>query len=70
VLVAVGLEVIHLVTVLYLAHKAGELSAAYGALGTALVVLLWLYLLSRLIVAAAFLNATIWERGNTETADT
>ncbi len=62
--VAVGLEVIHLVTVLYLAHKAGELSAAYGALGTALVLLLWLYLLSRLIVAAAFLNATLWERGH------
>lgn len=51
-------------TVLYLAHKAGQLSAAYGALGTALVILLWLYLLSRLIVASAFLNATLWERAN------
>jgi uncharacterized BrkB/YihY/UPF0761 family membrane protein len=60
--VAVGLEVIHLVTVLYLSHKAGQVSAAYGALGTALILLLWLYLLSRLIVASAFLNATLWER--------
>ncbi len=53
---------IHLVTVLYLSHKAGQVSAAYGALGTALILLLWLYLLSRLIVASAFLNATLWER--------
>ncbi len=62
ILVAAGLEVIHLVTVLYLAHKASQFSAAYGTLGTALIVLLWLYLLSRLIVASAFLNATLWER--------
>ena len=68
--VAVGLEVIHLVTVLYLSHKAGQVSAAYGALGTALILLLWLYLLSRLIVASAFLNATLWERGKGEAAGT
>ena len=64
-----GLEVIHLVTVLYLAHKAGQFSAAYGALGTALIVLLWLYLLSRLIVASAFLNATLWERATDSAAN-
>ncbi len=62
IVVALGLEVIHLVTVLYLAHKASQFSAAYGALGTALILLLWLYLLSRLIVASAFMNATLWER--------
>jgi membrane protein len=61
ILVAVGLEVIHLATVLYIANKAARASAAYGALGTALVLLLWLYLLGRLIVASAFLNATVWE---------
>jgi uncharacterized BrkB/YihY/UPF0761 family membrane protein len=61
VLVAVGMEAIHLATVLYFSHKAEQASASYGALGTSLVLLLWLYLLGRLIVAAAFLNATIWE---------
>jgi uncharacterized BrkB/YihY/UPF0761 family membrane protein len=62
VLVAAGMEVIHLATVLYLSHKAEQASASYGALGTSLVLLLWLYMLGRLIVAAAFLNATIYEQ--------
>jgi uncharacterized BrkB/YihY/UPF0761 family membrane protein len=62
VLVAAGMEVIHLATVLYISHKAEEASASYGALGISLVLLLWLYMLGRLIVAAAFLNATIWEQ--------
>jgi uncharacterized BrkB/YihY/UPF0761 family membrane protein len=60
-LVAVGMEGIHLATVLYLSHKAETVSASYGALGIALVLLLWLYLIGRLIVASAFLNATVWE---------
>jgi uncharacterized BrkB/YihY/UPF0761 family membrane protein len=61
ILVAVGMEAIHLATVLYLSHKAEQVSASYGALGISLVLLLWLYFLGRLIVAAAFLNATVWE---------
>lgn len=64
VLMAVGLEAIHLITVLYIDHKAEEVSAAYGSLGIALVILLWLYLLGRLIVASAFLNAAVWEHNN------
>ncbi len=60
-LVAAGMEAIHLATVLYFSHKAEQASASYGALGAALVLLLWLYLLGRLIVAAAFLNAAVWE---------
>ena len=62
VLVAVGMEGIHLATVLYISHKAEQVSASYGALGISLVLLLWLYLLGRLMVASAFLNATVWER--------
>ncbi|HEY7829276.1 MAG TPA: YhjD/YihY/BrkB family envelope integrity protein [Solirubrobacteraceae bacterium] len=62
ILVAVGMEGIHLATVLYISHKAEQVSASYGALGISLVLLLWLYLLGRLIVASAFLNATLWER--------
>jgi uncharacterized BrkB/YihY/UPF0761 family membrane protein len=61
VLVALGMEAIHLATVLYISHKAEQASASYGAIGASLVLLLWLYLLGRLIVAAAFLNATVWE---------
>jgi uncharacterized BrkB/YihY/UPF0761 family membrane protein len=68
ILVAIGMEAIHLATVLYIAHKAERASASYGALGIALVLLLWLYLLGRLIVAAAFLNATVWESRNRQTS--
>jgi membrane protein len=61
VLVALGTQMIHLAVVLYLAPKIGRSSELYGALGAATVILLWLYLLARLIVAAAFLNAALWE---------
>jgi uncharacterized BrkB/YihY/UPF0761 family membrane protein len=60
-LVAFGTEVIHLVVVLYLVPKLGHSSELYGALGSATVILLWLYLLARLLVAAAFLNAALWD---------
>jgi len=62
VLVAVGIEAIHVATVLYISKKAQEASATYGALGLALVLLTWLYLLGRLIVASAFLNVSVWHQ--------
>jgi membrane protein len=61
VLVALGTQLIHLAVVLYLAPKIGRSSELYGTLGAATVLLLWLYLVARLIVAAAFLNAALWE---------
>ena len=66
VLVALGTQMIHLAVVLYLAPKIGRSSELYGALGAATVILLWLYLLARLIVAAAFLNAALWEHREEE----
>jgi uncharacterized BrkB/YihY/UPF0761 family membrane protein len=58
-LVAVGAEVIHAVTVygiaVILSHKTGT----YGAIGIALTLLFWAYLVGRLIVASAVLNAGI-----------
>jgi membrane protein len=62
IVVAVGFQGIHLLTVLWISHKLESASAAYGALGVALVLLLWLYLLGRLIVISAMLNATISAR--------
>jgi uncharacterized BrkB/YihY/UPF0761 family membrane protein len=62
VLVAVGLECLHLFGVLYLAPRIGRSSELYGSLGAATVILLWLYIIARLITASAFLNATLWER--------
>jgi uncharacterized BrkB/YihY/UPF0761 family membrane protein len=57
--VAVGFQGIHLLTALWISRKLESASAAYGALGVALVLLLWLYLLGRLIVISAMLNATL-----------
>ena len=60
-LVALGAQALHLVVVLYLAPKLGRSSELYGTLGTATVILLWLYLVARLVVAAAFFNAALWD---------
>jgi uncharacterized BrkB/YihY/UPF0761 family membrane protein len=59
---AVGVVVLHLVTVVYFSRKLNSASELYGNLGTATVVLLWLYLIARLLVASAVLNATLWDR--------
>jgi uncharacterized BrkB/YihY/UPF0761 family membrane protein len=61
-LIAVGAQILHLFTVLYLAGRLTSSSELYGGLGAAATVLLWLYLIGRLVVAAAVLNATMWER--------
>ena len=42
--------------------EARPLLGALRRARTATVILLWLYLLARLLVAAAFLNAALWER--------
>jgi uncharacterized BrkB/YihY/UPF0761 family membrane protein len=41
---------------------AARASTVYGSLGVALTLLVSLFLFARLAVAAAELNATLWER--------
>lgn len=67
--VAVGIELMHVLVVLYLAPKLSRSPSLYGALGGATVVMLWLYLIARLFVLAAFLNATIWDRSHRPPAE-
>jgi len=62
VLVAVGTQVLHVVVVYYFVDRLGRASAVYGGLGVALVVLAWLFLIGQLAVAAAELDAAIWEQ--------
>jgi uncharacterized BrkB/YihY/UPF0761 family membrane protein len=52
----------HLLTVFYFARKISHASETYGALGSAIGILLALYLLGRAMSASAVLNATLWER--------
>jgi uncharacterized BrkB/YihY/UPF0761 family membrane protein len=62
VLVAIGVQVIHLGTVLFIANKLQRASETYGSLGVAFTLLLWLFVVSRVIVASAMLNAALAER--------
>jgi membrane protein len=58
-LMAFGVQVIHLGTVLFIAGKVERASQTYGSLGVAFTLLLWLYVVSRVIVASAMLNAAL-----------
>jgi uncharacterized BrkB/YihY/UPF0761 family membrane protein len=62
VLFAVGLEVMHAVIVYVITPWALAKQGTYGALGVAAALLVGLFLISRLVVAAAVMNATLWER--------
>jgi uncharacterized BrkB/YihY/UPF0761 family membrane protein len=62
IVVAVGIQAVHLTTALFIGAKVARASATYGSLGVAFTVLAWLYILSRIIVASAMLNAARWER--------
>jgi uncharacterized BrkB/YihY/UPF0761 family membrane protein len=61
-LVGAGFEVMQLVTAYFIGPYALAKEGTYGALGVAAALLFALYLVSRLITAAADLNATLWER--------
>jgi uncharacterized BrkB/YihY/UPF0761 family membrane protein len=61
-LIALGMQAVHIAVVFYFAGRLSRASETYGALGVALVVLAWLFLIGRLSVAAADLNAALWEQ--------
>ena len=61
-LFAAGFLLFSLAVRLYFAPRAVRASAVYGSLGVALVLLVSLFLFGRLAVAAAELNATLFER--------
>ena len=58
-LVGAGLQVLHLVSVFFLVNRISSSSQLYGALGAAATVLLWTYLLARVLVGASTLNHTL-----------
>lgn len=62
VLVAIGAQALSLFTVYYLAGQAERATSTYGAIGAALTILLWLFILARLVVAGAMLNAELARR--------
>jgi uncharacterized BrkB/YihY/UPF0761 family membrane protein len=61
-LVAAGIEAIQLCTTLVVAEQVERASATYGSLGVAFAILVWLFVVSRVMVGSAMLNAALWER--------
>jgi|SoiMethySBSTD1v2_1073268.scaffolds.fasta_scaffold144096_2 membrane protein len=61
-LFAIGMEALHIATVVWFPHHLESKSDVYGTLGVSLALLLWAYLLGRLITLAAVLNAALWTR--------
>jgi uncharacterized BrkB/YihY/UPF0761 family membrane protein len=61
-LFAVGVELLHVVTVVWFAPYLQSKSQTYGAIGAAFGILLWAYLLGRVITGAAALNAVMWDQ--------
>jgi uncharacterized BrkB/YihY/UPF0761 family membrane protein len=61
-LVAAGHQLVQIVVLLYFAPKLGDSEETAGVFGAAATMLVWLYVLSRLITGAAFLNATVFDR--------
>jgi membrane protein len=60
--VAVGVLLLHIVTVYWIAREVESKTDTYGAIGAALALLLWSYLLGRLITASAVINASLWQQ--------
>jgi uncharacterized BrkB/YihY/UPF0761 family membrane protein len=58
-LLALGAEVIHAVTVYGIALILSRKTGTYGAIGIALTLLFWAYLVGRLVVASVVLNAGV-----------
>ena len=61
-LMTAGLLIIRLVTIVYFSPRLESANDLYGGLGMAATFLLWLYVISRTLIAAISLNATIWQR--------
>lgn len=60
--VGVGAAVLHFITVVWIARQVSSKSETYGAIGVALALLLWAYVLGRIILAAVVINASLWYR--------
>ena len=57
-----GVEVLHLVIAYFIAPQASSKQGTYGSLGLAAALLLGLFLISRLVIATAVVNATLVSR--------
>jgi uncharacterized BrkB/YihY/UPF0761 family membrane protein len=59
---ALGVQLLHVATVVWFPHAMKSKSEIYGSIGLALALLLWAYLLGRLMAVGAALNFALWRR--------
>ncbi len=62
ILLGVGIQVIQALTTYFIVPTVDNKQGTYGSLGIAAAMLLGLFFVSRLLVATAVLNATLWDR--------
>ena len=60
-LVAIGFQALHVVTLWFAVPKLESSQSTYGPLGVVATLLFWGYLIGRLIVSAAILNASLYD---------
>jgi uncharacterized BrkB/YihY/UPF0761 family membrane protein len=59
---ALGTQAVHVFAVFYVAAKLERASALYGGLGLAATFLFVLYVIGRLVISSAVVNAELWRR--------
>ncbi len=60
--VGIGSVALHAATIYWFTYEIQKKSETYGAIGASLALLLWAYMLGRIITAAASVNAAFWYR--------
>ena len=61
-LMAIGADVLQLLTTYWIGNLIARKTSTYGAVGVALAVLLWVYILGRIMVGSAGLNSALYYR--------
>jgi uncharacterized BrkB/YihY/UPF0761 family membrane protein len=62
IVTGVGVEILHVITVVWIARQIEGREDTYGLLSIALALLLWAYVLGRVLVMSAVVNASQWYR--------
>ena len=62
VIVGLGVGVLHLATISFVAYEVSRKSSLYGAIGISIALLLWTYFLGRLLTASIAANASLAKR--------
>ena len=65
-IMAIGIELLHVVTAIYLASRGERTIDLYGAIGVGAVLMGYLYLMGRIVVGALFANAQWWRTRHPE----